>query len=638
MCMICLPGLGVVRLAERATAKRFRAWHLVWVAGAAASCPILYIAGRIFPFSGPTALAACIGAGLAMLGLSRLLTGRAQLGAGRRLHWPALLLVLAVCLTLATAYVEFDTGSDVYANAVRDWNPRQAMIWSIRHYGLPLQDSLFYPGRPLPMYYTVGSYLAVAAAADLGGPGVPDAWPYAIFTTVTFLGFCLVVGDLAGRIFASRRAASWAAVLVLAGGMDVVINAALAISGKPVSLGHAGAWANPHELRIDGLYACALWAPPHLAAIAAVPLLVRWMPFDLVRRPGGCIAAGFVLAGMFYMSPYVTVAALAVVAANLVLQVPRRRWRRWARQILSLACCGMLAAAMVATWLVDLRAADLSGGRAKLTTGLPKPSIHPISLLTGAAAGQWPDLAVQVLLELSPMIVLGLLGWRLCKVRRRWQFHANALALSIPVILVLALAVRSTGEINDWGVRVTHVLQVSLAVLAGGLMAGRKGWSLLKRIAVYAFILIGFGASAWHMGSANLGRFVVTTPPRRLPLYRAARYIDRAAAPDAVIMFDLEIKGINYARRWSNRRALLANADHGSMVYTDQAAMRQVRAACRSACEEGFSAGSIDALRRFGASVALVRVESLSPALRNDRILYENGSFAVVDLSRPAGK
>jgi len=416
------------------------------------------------------------------------------------------------------------------------------------------------------------------------------------------------------------------------GGMDVLVNAALKLMGHSVSLGQPSAWANAAQLRIDGLYVAGLWAPPHLASAGGALLLVRWLPLDLRRRPGGCVAAGLVLSGMFYLSPYVTVAAAATMGVRLVLQFSAARRRRLGRHALSLAVCGLLAAALALPYILDLRTADLSGGQPKLAIALPRPSIHPASWLLPGPAGTVLDLATQLLLELMPLLGLGLLGWRLGQAGRRWRFNESVLVVSIPVALLLVLLVRSTGRVNDWGVRVAHVLQLSSAILGGGLMARAGSWGRFKRAGAIALILVGLSASLWQMASANLGRFLVTTPQHRWDLYQAARFIDRNMPTDAVVMFDLEIDGVNYARRWCNRRALLADQIHGSLAYTDQDALRRVEAACQAVRDNGLGPEQVRMLRQFGASAALVPADLLGGAFERDRLAYSNKTFAVAGL------
>lgn len=632
--MILLPGLALVALAERAGSKS-RRWYVVWLAGLAGGTGIIYITSRLFGFSGTSALSASIVTGLFVPVLSRLRYRRIHLAPPAKTHVWATICVALVTVTIATAYVEFPMGSDFIATSVRDWNPRQAMIWSIRNLGLPLQDSLFYPGKSLPMYYSVGLYPLIAAAGQIGGATVPNAWPFTIVSAVTFLAVCLLAGDLAGRTFASRTAASWTSVFICVGGMDVLVNASLMLSGQPVSLGHVGAWAAGEQLRIDGLYVCALWAVPHLAAAAGALVILRWLPLDIRKRPMACLAAGLIIAGMFYLSPYVTVAAGAIIAANLAIQATRGRWKRWSTHALSLGCCGIIAAALVLVWVIDLQAADLSAGKSKLLLALPSASIHPVSRLVNNWVGRWLDLEVQMVLELAPVALLGLLGWVYCKPSRRWRLQGRILAVSFPVILVLALTVRSTGRINDWGVRVTHLLQMSAAILAGGLMARWKSWPAITRAVTCGFILLGASATVWQMGSANVGRFLVTTPNRRGELHEAAQYVDRSAAKDAIVMFDLGIEGGNYARRWSNRRALLSDLVHGSMSYTDQAKKDEVLSACRSVETDGLGVKQAQMLLRYGASVALVRTQLISDA-PPAAVLYTNDAFAVVDLRSAA--
>ncbi len=633
--MILLLGFAVLALAERTEDRRVRSWPLAWLAGAAASAPILYIACRVFPFSALTAICACTAVAAILWLIAWRMHGKTRLTPAPRCPWQLLLAVLLISLTLAAAYVELQADNDIYATAVRDWNGRQAVVWSLRQFGLPLQDVLFYPGQSVEMYYPAGAYLAVAAAADAAGPTVPDAWPFALFMAITFASLCLLAAEWAGRMFASSRAAGWAVVLVCVGGLDVLVNIALKLTGEPVSLGHVGAWANPSELRIDGLYTAALWAVPHLLAAGAVFLVMRWLPLHLRRRGGACLAAAIVTAGVFYFSPYVALAGGAVIGLWTVA-IALRRCRRRTIYLASLLIVCVLAAALAYPWIRDLRAMDTAGAKSKLEFHLPSPSIHPVSWLIPGAAGLVFDMAVQLLLELSPVLILAALSWRFCRPQLRWRPQYRMFLLVIPMILAGALFVRSTGQINDWGVRVTHILQISAAILGGGFLATMKSSRRLLRLGVYALVLIGFGATAWQMGSANFGRVVMTTPDRRFPLFQASRYIRDNTPPGAIVMFAQEIDGANYARRWCGRRALLVNIIHGSMAYADPIAMRELQIIHGEIADTGLDQLQASRLVRMGATVGLVPARLAHSDYAAANTLYRNEAFVVVDLKATA--
>ena len=107
-------------------------------------------------------------------------------------------------------------------------------------------------------------------------------------------------------------------------------------------------------------------------------------------------------------------------------------------------------------------------------------------------------------------------------------------------------------------------------------------------------------------------------------------FIRRNTPPDAIVMIDTGIDGIDYARRWSGRRALLANQVHGSMVYTNQELLRQVRELCSEIAETGLGPSQLQALRRWNVSLAIVRRELLSSQIPADDVLFSNDRFAVV--------
>jgi len=626
--IVLAPGLAVLRLAESAPLGRLRTWLAAWPVGYAVSAPILYIAGRVFGFGGITSIVAAGAAGAGLTVLAKVLRGRPAIAPAARLPAWVAAGVLLGAMALASSYLEFSLGSDYVTNAVSDWNERQAAVWALRHDGLPLIDPLFYPGHKVPMYYPAGPYLAAAAASETCGGAAPDGWPYAILAAGMFLSLAMLAADAASRLFGSARAGVWAAVLVATGGLHLVVIGAWLAAGQPISFGHIGAWAPSEQLRIEGLYEGALYAVPHLAPLLAGLVLFQWLPLDVRRRQGSVAAAALLGAGLVYLSPYGAVAVAAVVGLVWLIQATARRWRRWLWHGAGLLAAGALAAALAVPWILDARQADASGS-AKLVVGLPAPAIRPIGSLVGAWAEPL-DLALQLALQLLPVIALGLAGWRLSRAAHRTPL-AGLLGWTLPISLGLVLFVQSPGW-NIWGLRTAHLIQIAGAILGGGWMAwaavNRSRWRYLA----WAGILVGLGATAWEITTKDLGHFVVVRPADRSELHEAAAFIDRYAPPDAVLMIDPRIDGAATARRWSNRRALLANANHGSRLFCDPADLARVTDRVKEASRTGLDSGAIASLRAEGATLALVRTESLRPDVAPDRLLHRTAHFAVVDL------
>jgi hypothetical protein len=631
--IVLAPGLALVRLAETAPLGRARTWLAAWPVGYAVSAPILYIAGRVFGFGGITSIVAAGAAAAALAVLTRWLRGRPALSPAARLpRWAVAGIVLAA-ITLATSYLEFSRGSDYVTNAVSDWNERQAAVWALRHDGLPMIDPLFHPGRNVPMYYPAGPYLAVAAAVEAGGGAAPDGWPYAILMAGMFVSLSLLAAEAAARQFGSARAGVWAAVLVVTGGLHLVVVAGWLVTGRAVNFGHIGAWAPSEQLRIDGLYEGALYAVPHLAPLLAGLVLFQWLPLDVRRRPGSVVAAALVGAGLVYLSPYSAVAVAAVIGLYWLIQAMARRWRRWLWHGAGLLAAGALAAALVVPWVIDIRAADVSGS-GKLVVGLPAPSIRPISSLTGAWAEPL-DLVLQLALQLLPVIALGLAGWRLSRATHRTPL-AGLLGWTIPITLGLIAFIQSPGW-NIWGLRTAHLIQIAGAILGGGWMAWATAARSRWRYLAWAGIFVGLGATAWEIGTKDLGHFVVVRPADRGELHEAAAFIDLHTPADAVVMIDPQIDGALTARRWSNRRALLANQNHGSRLFCDPADLARVTGRVKEVSKTGLGSGAIASLQAEGATLALVRTDALRPDVPPDRLLYRTTHFAVVEL-RPLSR
>ncbi len=628
--MIFLPGLGLAAMVQRNSRGSAHRWHLVFLGGIAICPPILYITQRYTGFTGLGSLLVST-----ILGASLLLLARVS---GRKQYCPSLpgnktiaAVVLLVSLSIAAAYVEFPGGHDIYANTVSDWNNRQAAVWSVRHFGLPLQNTLFYPGRSVPLYYPAGPYLLPAAAAMIGGNSVPEAWPFAIFAVGSFASLCMLVRNLAGRMFASPAAGNWAAVLILCGGLDVLVNAALWAGGSRLSLGHVSAWADAAGLRIDSLYCGALWAAPHFAPAAALFLLLQILPLSM-KRPTQLVAGSLLTAGIFYLSPFVAVAAGAVLAAWMLLQIRRDRWKRWLRRAAALAVCGLVAALIALPWLADLWAAKAGASHGDLAWGFPPASIHPVSRFLGSAFAP-ADLLIQALVGLLPLGALGLAGWQCCRAKLRFRPLAQALGAAMIVLFVLVLSIRSMGLYNDWALRASHVIQISAAVLGGGYLARLHEKRRWIRVTIYASMTIGLLGTAWEMSAETLGRYVSQTPPHRWELYQASEFIRTHTPDEAVVLIDPGIEGIHYATRWSGRRSMLT--PFTSSTYDTTGDLARVRAICQDIAHRGLcDQEQIIALKQMGISAAIVRTEKLSSQTPPLSASYRNNRYVVVVFPR----
>jgi hypothetical protein len=140
-------------------------------------------------------------------------------------------------------------------------------------------------------------------------------------------------------------------------------------------------------------------------------------------------------------------------------------------------------------------------------------------------------------------------------------------------------------------------------------------------------------STLWEMGTENLGRYLSEKPPHRYALYEAARFIRCNTDPGAVVMIDPGIEGMDDARRWSDRRGLLPSGSSlGGNVYADPLLLAEVKSACDDVAKRGLGRLQVARLRHFGATVALVRAAELTTDAGEDRILYRNKEFAIVDL------
>ncbi len=542
-------------------------------------------------------------------------------------------MTVGLMLAVALPYAEIPRGNGIIPNVVSDWNVRQAAVWSLEKYGLPLQNVVLYYGNSQPMYYPAGPYLAVAASASMGGASVPQAWPFALLVAVVMGSLCLLIADTAARFFPGRRTAAWAVALVVCGGLDLLVLAGRRAAHLTVPMAYLDAWTGEGGTCITNLYLGTLWTAPHVVPVAGALLLLRWLPLSF-RRSGTLISAALICAGMFYFSAYVAVGWSVVVAAAMLRQVLLGRWRRWLGHMaagLSVAALGFLLSLL---WLTDMRVAE-KAHKASLVPGMIKASLHSVSLLVSGPLGKFGDLLVQMAVDLSPVVPLAVLAAFLLKPAHRYRFHSSVLYLALLLMPILICFISSTGLGNDWGMRNAYLLEACAAIPAAGLIVCWNRWRRAAKILVGVAMGLGLVATTWEIAAENGGRCFRDPIQDRDEIYQVGRFISGNTSADAIVMFDPRITNTSYALRWCDRRSILANEAHASMAYADPQILGLARQAGKDLVQNGLCRSEIDRLRGCGATVAVVPPSDLTDDFPPWRLMYQNSKFAVVDL-RPS--
>ncbi len=556
----------------------------------------------------------------------------------KKRKWVNLLVLFAVVVAVGLPYIEFATANDVYQCVVKDWNGREAVVWSIMRYGLPLQDPYFYPGHSLRMYYPFLYYLMPAAVSTIAqGVGPAGSWVFGMIMVAVSL--CWVIAEHLRVI--TRSAGTFLAaafVTIFVGGFDwlivVIQRGCRFLRGEVTQLPrHVDAWTSSLELRADTVCVAIIWAAPHVCAVALYLLLVRLMPVSS-KKLGKAILAGVIMAAIFGFSPYVFIGVTAVLAMHFMRLLGRFVFGRKSRELLAgLVVMLIVSAVIMVPYAWDLEKADLSEGKGKVMWHVPKPSVPVfVGLFGDSAFWRLLDLPTFYFLEFGPLLILAVAGYYIAWKRKALGHQSWYLVTGAVGAVLIAGVIRSTGKFNDLGVRILLISQVWLALFCAVALGYLSSWKKRYRFAAGSLLFIGFLSAAWVVMCMGVSRFVLHYPSDRFPLYNACKYVYENTPDDAIIAVDPACSGVEMARRWMGRRMLVGSLFPGSLAYTDQELLMHILNLNRRFFSETVDEKVLQEVRRYNVSYALKKISKDKNGLGVSRTIYKNSDYVVLSL------
>lgn len=276
---------------------------------------------------------------------------------------PALVLGAVAWVALCHGLMaEIATGDGLITSTlIADYVKHVAVTDAIARTGVPPANPALFPGHPLPLFYYYLWFIPCALADRLGGALV-DA-RQAVYAGTLWIGpimaavLALWVGRLAPRL-GGKAAYGTAILLLLVTGLDLIPNVWLGIlfaQGTGPGIGGDLEWWNE---QVSSWLFSLIWVPHHMAAFAAVMMAFLLLLDREGRRPAAILTAGAGFASAAGMSVWVTLTAVAIVAAWAGPRLLRGGWRAawpW-------AAAGLASLVLALPMLRDLAAAKQIGG------------------------------------------------------------------------------------------------------------------------------------------------------------------------------------------------------------------------------------------------------------------------------------
>ncbi len=544
------------------------------------------------------------------------------------------ILLSILLIIILTPYIEFASANDFYQCTIGDWDGREGVIWSITNNGLPLKDPFFYPGEKMLMYYPFSFYLIPAAISTISPEIHTNAiWVVIIFVVCIALYFtCLFFCD---RLFGKRSVIGIFILLFCIGGFD-----AFAVISKSVItyfvhdqiylVRHVDAWASASLIRVDNIYAAAIWVIPHLASVLLFLVFVELSPLTL-KRPYNIILAAIISVQIFGFSPYVFIGFFIATVYKFTFMLVRDIKKSSLKYTFAYLLAGIIFMVFMIPFIIDLSHADISGGRDKLIFGVQKTNVVLFGLISPNNTFLiLIDFVVFYFIELGTFFITAFICFHTLTKKRRLTYKLNFLISSCVICLILPVFMRSTGMFNDFGMRVILVSQIILAIFSCGVFIKELNINKNLYLVIIFCLFSGFLSCLWEFTFVGLARFAVRYPSDRFDLYNACEYIRYNTPVDSVVAIDPAATfKIEMARRFSSRQIMIGSKLAGSCAYTDKILLEEIEDLNRNFFLNPVDAELNSNITKNGVSYILYKKQNMKMSPMEYEIVYENNSYNV---------
>jgi hypothetical protein len=408
------------------------------------------------------------------------------------------LLVNLLLLTLCVVWIYF-SGIGSYAICRWDYVKHNIMFSYLLDHKLPIEIN--WEGRRFILHYSLAYYITPVRLKE----AFARLLPHASLNFILLLTYSSAV--YVSLWILARGEAAFALVLFfvlsLTGGLDLVGMVAFHVKpivttlpsldiGIPMNTEWWGVPYAPQSLTMN-LY----WAPQHFFSALIGTALV----FAFVRSSGPStvmlVNVSIVIAASVFWSPY-TALGLSVLAFlkfavddGRLLPKLRREGVAPLLTFCSLFTCAFAAALALAAWLFLTAAVPLSPPRLLINHSNTRAWLLTYSL-------NYAPLILAFILTCWPH------GWRVCRNvgPEQASYHHVHLTLAACLTASAAILLLTHGNFNDWAMRTTLPLSITLSVALTQVLLGKMKWTYLAPL--FAVLALSSASSVSEMALSAL--------------------------------------------------------------------------------------------------------------------------------------
>jgi hypothetical protein len=485
--------------------------------------PILsFTVGRWFSLDAVSGVYACLGAYTLYLAARIPRAGFAGLFKRFRVFYA---LIAAWGLIAVLSLADMQIGRRLYFSIIAfDYAVRTEFTQTISTYGIPAQNSYFYPGHPVGLRYHYFWMILCGLAEHLGHAFMDARQAFIAGTIWCGIGLiCLI--PLYLRVFSAkgttnlhRRSLIGIALLGVTG-LDIfpaLLMVRFAAMGLIAGVSPSVEWWNN---QVDGWLYTMLWEPHYVCATIAcfTGFLILWED----RRVVSAVVAGLAFASAVGAGIYVAFVFAAFLATWTLIAMVKKRYR----EAVSLVIAGTTAVAFSVPYLHSMGSSPGSsvGGLLQLTVrtfDLGEIFLRifrmdrPWQLVTGDVL----LLPLNYFLELGFFFAAGVIVWVGFRKAKRPATRQEWAAFAMVATSVLICTFVKSGVIqnNDLGWRGFLIAQFVLLVWGAEVLSGSHGALVPRRkVLLQALIAVGVAGVAYDL--AILRFFPVLSDAGRVP-------------------------------------------------------------------------------------------------------------------------